>query len=181
MRAMRWLELHAWWGLLATAVLMSVFGLTDVMSGAAADPAIPLGLTGMTLEELQAEGPTAYRLFDLYTRVNGISLTLIGLLFAAVLLFAFRQDRRWAWWTMWMLPIWERGPVFYLVVGVQPDEPPPPPMISGPILAVFCASILLVSAPVSSGAQSDSCRARARFATERLEMRSSAVMVQTTS
>ena len=59
MRAMRWLELHAWWGLLATAVLMSVFGLTDVASGAAADPAIPLGLTGMTLEELQAEGPTA--------------------------------------------------------------------------------------------------------------------------
>ena len=148
MRAMRWLELHAWWGLLATAVLMSVFGLTDVASGAAADPAIPLGLTGMTLEELQAEGPTAYRLSDLYTRVNGISLILIGLLFAAVLVFAFRQNRRWAWWTMWLLPVWAASIlVFYLVVGVQPDEPPPPPMISGPILAVFCAAILLVSAP----------------------------------
>ena len=36
-------------------------------SGAAADPAIPLGLTGMTLDELQAEGrpPIGY---STYTR-----------------------------------------------------------------------------------------------------------------
>ncbi len=145
---MRWLELHAWWGLLATAVLITVFGVTDVMSGAEADRAIPLGLTGMTIEELEAEGPTAYRLFDVFTRVNGMGLVLIGLLFAAVLLFAFRQNQRWAWWTMWLLPVWAASIlVFYLVVGVQPDQPPPPPMVSGPILAVFCAAILLVSAP----------------------------------
>lgn len=145
---MRWLELHAWWGLLATASLIAVFGLTDVVSGSAADPAIPRGLTGMTLEALEAEGSTAYRLFDIYTRVNGIGLVLIGLLFTAVLLFAFRQNERWAWWTMWLLPVWAASIlVFYLVVGVQPDQPPPPPMVSGPILAVFCAAILLVSAP----------------------------------
>ena len=127
---MRWLELHAWWGLLATALLIAVFGVTDVVSGAAADRAIPLGLTGMTIEELEAEGPTAYRLFD--TQVNGIGLALIGLLFAAVLLFGFRQNLRWAWWTMWLLPAWAVSIlVFYLVVGVQPDQAPPPPMVSG--------------------------------------------------
>jgi hypothetical protein len=37
--------------------------------------------------------------------------------------------------------------VSYLIAGVQPDQPPPPPMISGPILAVLAAAILLVSAP----------------------------------
>ena len=77
-----------------------------------------------------------------------MGLVLIGLLFTAVLLFAFRQNQRWAWWTMWLLPVWAASIlVFYLVVGVQPDQPPPPPMVSGPILAVFCAAILLVSAP----------------------------------
>ena len=49
---------------------------------------------------------------------------------------------------MWLLPIWAGSIlVFYLVVGVEPDQPPPPLMISGPILAVLCAAILLVSAP----------------------------------
>ena len=153
---MRWLQDHAWWGLLATAVLLAVFGVTDVLSGAAADRAIPLGLTGMTLDELEAEGPTVFGLYDLYTRVNGIALVLIGLLMSAILVFAFRRNERWAWWTMWLLPIWAGSIlVFYLVVGVEPDQPPPPPMISGPIFAVLCAAILLVSAPRFFGTRED--------------------------
>jgi hypothetical protein len=145
---MQWLELNAWWGLFATAVIIVVFGITDVFSGAAADPAIPLGLTGMTLDELEAESPTVFMLYDTYTRVNGVGGVLIGLLFSSVLWFGFRRNQRWAWWTMWLLPIWALGILaFYLVIGVQPDQPPPPPMISGPIIGVLCAAILLVSAP----------------------------------
>ena len=145
---MRWLELNAWWGLFATAIIIVLFGITDVVSGAAADPAIPLGLTGMTLDELEAESPTVFMLYDTYTRVNGVGGVLIGLLFSSVLWFGFRGNQRWAWWTMWLLPIWALCIlVFYLVIGVQPDQPLPPPMISGPILAVLCVAILLVSAP----------------------------------
>ena len=87
---MRWLERHAWWGLLLMTVTMVGFGVGDVLQGAAADRGIPLGLTGLTLEELQAEGPASYRLFDFFTRVNGYSLLLAGLLGTAILLFAFR-------------------------------------------------------------------------------------------
>ena len=36
---------------------------------------------------------------------------------------------------------------FYLVAGTHADQPPPPPMISGPILAAITAGIQLVSAP----------------------------------
>ena len=135
-------------GLLATAVIVVLFGITDVLNGAAADPAIPMGLTGLTLDELEAESPTVFMLYDTYTRVNGVGGVLIGLLFSSVLWFGFRRNQRWAWWTMWLLPIWALGILaFYLVIGVQPDQPPPPPMISGPIVAVLCAAILLVSAP----------------------------------
>jgi hypothetical protein len=145
---MQWLELNAWWGLFATAVIIVVFGITDVFSGAAADPAIPLGLTGMTVDELEAESPTVFILYDTYTRANGVGGVLIGLLFSSVLWFGFRRNQRWAWWTMWLLPIWALGILaFYLVIGVQPDQPPPPPMISGPIIGALCAAILLVSAP----------------------------------
>ncbi len=145
---MRWLERHAWWGLLVVTLTLVGFGVTDVLVGPAADRAIPLGLTGMTLEELQAEGPAAYRLFDFFTRANGYSLLMVGLFGTAVLVFAFRRDQRWAWWTMWLLPLWAGGvAVFYLIAGVESDQPPPPPMVSGPFVAVLTAAILLVSAP----------------------------------
>ena len=145
---MRWLERHAWWGLMAIAVLYIVFGVTDLIIGPNADVGIPLGLTGMTPAELEAEGPSAYRMFDFMTRTNGWSLVMIGWLMVAVLWFGFRRNERWAWWTMWFIPIWTAGiGVFYLVAGVDPAQPPPPPMISGPIVAAFSAAILLVSAP----------------------------------
>lgn len=145
---MRWLERHAWWGLLFMTVTLVLFGVTDVLVGPAADRAIPLGLTGMTLEELQAEGPASYRLFDFFTRANGYSLLMLGLFGTAILLFAFRRNQRWAWWSMWLLPLWAAGGVaFYLVAGVESDQPPPPPMVSGPFFAVLTAAILLVSAP----------------------------------
>jgi hypothetical protein len=148
MRTMRWLERHAWWGLLLIALLFVSFGVTDIIVGPAADVGIPLGLTGMTLEELEADGPAGYRLFDFFTRANGSSLVLSGLFATAILLFGFRRSERWAWWTMWLLPVWAAGTlVFYLVAGVDPAQPPPPPMVSGPIIAAIAAAILLVSAP----------------------------------
>lgn len=145
---MGWLVRHAWWGLLFMTLVLVAFGVTDMIVGPAADPGIPLGLTGQTLAELEAGSADAYRMFDFFTRANGFSLLMVGLLGTAILLFAFRRDRRWAWWTMWLLPIWAAGvAVFYVVAGVEPDQPPPPPMVSGPIFAVLSAAILIVSLP----------------------------------
>jgi hypothetical protein len=144
----RWLERHAWWGLVVIALIFVIFGVTDVVVGPAADTGIPLGLTGMSLEQLQAEGPNGYRLFDFFTRANGASLALAGLLMTAILLFAFRRNERWAWWAAWLMPIWMMGTLaFYLVAGTRPDQPPPPPMISAPVIGIIWAAILAVSAP----------------------------------
>ena len=143
---MRWLERHAWWGLLLIAATLVIFGITDILSGAAADPAIARSLTGMTLSEIEAEGPAAYRLFDFMTRVNGWSLVLAGSLATAVLVFSFRKGSRWAWGVMWLLPIWAIGvPVFYLVAGLEEGQPLPPPMISGPIVALLAVAVLIVT------------------------------------
>jgi len=138
---------QVWWGLAFMAVVVVLFGATDVLVGAPADVAIPMSLTGLTLAELESESAAAYRLFDFFTRVNGFSLVVLGLLAAAVIVFAYRRHRRWAWWTMWVLPGWAAGAaLFYVVAGLAPGQPPPPPMLSGPIFAVLSAVILLVSA-----------------------------------
>ena len=152
---MNWLQRNAWWGLVAVAAVFVLFGVVDVASGAEADPAIPLGLTGLTLAELRAESAIGVELFDFMTRVNGWSLILLGGLLAVILLVPFRRGERWAWWTVWSIPAWSIGvALFYIVAGVQPDQPPPPPMVSGPIVAVLSAAILLLSAPRFFGRRS---------------------------
>ena len=145
---MRWLERHAWWGLLFMTITIVIFGVTDVIAGVTADPGIPQGLTGLTPAELQVESAPAYRLLDFFSRTQGNTLVHIGVIDTAVLLFAFRRDLIWAWWAMWVLPAWAVvGFVSYLVAGVAPGQAPPPPMLSGPVFAVLAAAILLVSAP----------------------------------
>jgi hypothetical protein len=143
-----WLERHAWWGLMLISALLVAFGITDVIVGAAADPAIAVGLTGRTLDELRTESADAYRLFDFMTRANGGSLVLAGLGFSAILAFAFRHGRRWAWWVLWLMPLWGFAVALgYVVAGIQPERAPPPPLISGPIIAVVAAAILAATAP----------------------------------
>ena len=148
MPLMPWLQRNSWWGLVAIAAMLLLFGVLDVSAGVEADPAIPLGLSGLTLDELRAESAIGLYLFDFMTRTNGWSLVLLGGLLMVILLVPFRRGERWAWWTMWAIPVWAAGvAVLYVVAGVQPDVPPPPPMISGPILAVLAAAILALNAP----------------------------------
>jgi hypothetical protein len=145
---MAWLERHAWWGLLLMAATLIAFGVSDMFVGAPADPGIALGLSGMTLAELEAESAAAYRLFDIFTRFNGWTMVGFGVSMSAVLVFGFRRGKRWAWWASWALPAWAAGVfVFYIVAGTDASQPPPPPMVSGPILAIVAGAILAVTAP----------------------------------
>ena len=137
----------AWWGLLAIAVLLVLFGVGDMVNGVEADPGIPIGVTGLTPAELRAEGPQAYRMYDLTVRSQGSSLVVVGGLMIAILLFAFRRGQRWAWWTMWLLPAWAIVvSMGGLAVGIAPGQPPPPPVISGFALGIISGVILLASA-----------------------------------
>jgi hypothetical protein len=149
-----WLQRHAWWLLLTMTVLLAVIGVWPVILGIKEDASVPLGITGMTASQLEASSVQGYRLLDFEVRSGGVALIVIGTLLGAVVLGAFRQGLPWAWWVMWVLPVWAAS-VFVLIlsIGVAPGQAPPTPMISGPIFAVLSAALLLVSAPRFFGHQ----------------------------
>jgi hypothetical protein len=138
------LRRRAWWILVAVSVLIGLFGISDALLGATADPAIARGLTGQTLAELEGESAAAYRMYDFTSRTQGTGLAVIGVLATAILLRPYRSGRRWAWSVMWAIPIWAFTiPVLYLLFGVDPSQPPPPPVVSGPVLGSLTAAVLL--------------------------------------
>ena len=135
---------RAWWFLVFVAVVLVVFGIVDMVSGAQADPGISLAIAGASPDEVRSVDPLGYRLFDFATRGLGLALVVLGLLFGAVLLGPYRRGRPWAWAAAWLLPAWAIAvPLLYLAFGTTPGQPPAPPMVSGPIIAIVAAAVLL--------------------------------------
>jgi len=142
------LQRNAWWGLLVMAVAFVIFGLGDILLGVRNDEGVQLGVVGMTSDQLEAESPVVYRMWDLTMRTVGIVGTELGILLGTITLFAYRRWQRWAWWTMWTLPaIGIAGWAMFAQVGIAPGQAPPPPAISGVIFAALATGIQLVSAP----------------------------------
>ena len=136
---------RAWWALGAIAVTLVVFGVTDVATGAKADPGISLAVVGKDPAALEAAQPDAYRMFDFLARSQGFALGMFGLLVLAVAAIPYRAGQPWAWRVLWLLPAWAIVvPFLYLSFGTAPRQPPAPPMISGPVVAVVAAGALLV-------------------------------------
>lgn len=132
--------------MLVPVVIVILFGIGDTILGADADPAIVEGLTGLTLEEIENASPEAVKVIDLQARSIGYLLIYMGLALAAVLLFGFRRWLRWAWLTMWVLPLWAISASASMFLVDRPEGARlPPPMISGLIFFAYAAFWLAVS------------------------------------
>ncbi len=136
----------AWRWLLAPVLVVVLFGIGDVVLGSAADPAIVEGLTGITFEEIEAVSPEAATVIDLQARSIGYLLIWMGSALTAVLLFGFRRWHRWAWFVMWIMPIWAITTSVTMFLIDRPETAPiPPPMVSGVVFFAYAVFWLAVS------------------------------------
>ena len=85
---------RAWWVIGAIAVVLVVFGATDVALGAKADPGISLAVAGKDPTALEAAQPDAYRMFDFMTRSQGLVLGIFGFLVLAIAAVPYRAGQR---------------------------------------------------------------------------------------
>ena len=146
---MAWLQQHAWWWFALLAGTTFVVGVTELASGG---PIVTIdnvqALTGMTSVELAAKSSEAYQLIEFNVRVEGLHLILIGALIGAIVVYGFRQDRRWAWWTQWSFPIYTVSLlVLNLIVKTAPGQAPAAQAFTSAIVGMLSAGILLFSAP----------------------------------
>ena len=136
---MLWLQRNAWWGLFAIAALASVRGLGDLATGVTWQAE---EVTGSTSAEIAAQSSAGFKLIDFVVRTEGLYLVALGVLLCAVLLFAYRLDRPWAWWAMWTLPVFViANSLLMLAFGAWG------PAITGTVVGLAAALILLVGAP----------------------------------
>ena len=135
----RGVRCNAWWGLLAIAASAAVSGLIDLATGVTWQA---VDVTGSTRAEIAAQSSAGSELSDFVVRAHGLGLIALGVVLCAVLLFAYRQDRPWAWWAMWTLPVFViANSALMRAFGAWG------PAITGTEVGVVAALILLVGAP----------------------------------
>jgi uncharacterized membrane protein len=54
---------------------------------------------------LEATSPNAAAMIDFMVRLGGLLWLFVGLFSMAIVLTGFRRGERWAWYTMWLLPL----------------------------------------------------------------------------
>jgi hypothetical protein len=101
-------EKYAWIIISAIGVLTLVGGAPHAL-GVNTDPATVESIVGMALSELKASNPRFFNLYDLYFRGGGLSDMGFGFLITVISSTAYRRGERWAWYTLWSVPVFFLG------------------------------------------------------------------------
>lgn len=147
---MRFFDRYAWVVFAVLGVIVVLFGAGDINSGGTSlqsgEAVLFSSMTGTTWDELRVANPGAAKLIDYLWRAEGAALVLVGLLTVAISLTALRRGERWAWYAMWVFPLWVA--LVYLVFWIaQPDlhSGIPIPLISGAVFLVITVATLALS------------------------------------
>lgn len=144
------MERYAWTAFLALGVILVLFGVGDVLTGGSTygqgESAAMQAISGMTWSQLEAISPGGAALIDHGVREGGFDEILLGLFGAALALTAVRRGERWAWYLMWLWPLWIVGHVLILWSEIRyKTGSPPAPFVSGSVFLIFSLAALALS------------------------------------
>jgi hypothetical protein len=142
-------ERHAWKVLLFFSIFTALIGLPDLLSGSSfyqqGDVRLLQGITGMTWDQLVATSPNAVAMIDFKVRMGGLEYLFLGLFMMAIILNGFRRGERWAWYTMWLFPIFMAlHSLVILNAFKHPEAGTPEPLGSGLFMFVLTALTLVL-------------------------------------
>ena len=103
-----WFERNGWTIFSGISLIISVFGLGDVIGGgstfASGEKVLFHRMSGTTWDALQAAQPGAAHMIDYQARAGGAGLMLLGVFSLAICVTALRRGEGWAWYAMCVWP-----------------------------------------------------------------------------
>jgi hypothetical protein len=149
-RSETFLERRSWILLLVVILLLSLNGLSDITMGGSelqtGETVFMHSITGISWNELRAQSPRVANLIDVLLRMAGAAEIMLALLSMAICLTGFRRGERWAWFALWIIPLWFGVTDFFiLTVEKLPGSGTAVPVIPAFTLALICIATLGLS------------------------------------
>jgi hypothetical protein len=143
-------ERHSWKVLSGLFLVIGIFGVGDMLHGAAdlqsGETVLMHSVTRTSWNELLATSPNVANLIDLKFRTEGTSYAAIAFLTLIICLGGFRRGERWAWYALWVFPMWMALTVYFFIrVDKDPSYGTPVPIISGTFFSVVSALMIGLS------------------------------------
>jgi hypothetical protein len=143
-------ERHSWKVLLFFGLFTTFIGLPDLLAGSlyyeGAGASLLQGISGMTWEQLEATSPNATPVIDFKVRMGGVQYIFLGLFSMAIALTGFRRGERWAWYTMWLFPLFFASHSLVTLSAIKnPEAGIPMSLVSGSAVLVITALTLALS------------------------------------
>jgi len=140
------IQRNAWIVFIVVAAIFVLFGIGDVIRGMDADPAIAESIAGVSWEAIQSSSPAIASLIDLMVRSQGFTIAILSILSIAITVYAFRLGQRWAWYALWIWPIWNAAIfLLFFTADRQSEFAAPPPMLSAPVFFGITLLALVLS------------------------------------
>ena len=147
---MGFFDRYAWVAFTALSAVVIVFGISDLQMGGETyregEAVLFRSLTDMTWAELLSSDVGASHMIDQQVRSGGAALLVAGLFSLAICLTGLRRGERWAWYAMWIWPLWI-GLTYVVTWITQPNLSVgiPVPLISGAVILVISVATLTLS------------------------------------
>ena len=136
----------AWIALLAVEGIFLLFGIGDVILGTDADPAIVESIADQSWINIERSYPLLANVINLYVRSQGFTITMLSIISILITVNAFRRGEKWAWFALWVWPVWMASIFFqFNIADRHPDFAAPPPMLSAPVFFGITLLALVLS------------------------------------
>jgi hypothetical protein len=143
-------ERHAWKVFFIVSLFIALIGLPDLLAGGSfyqrGDMSLLRGISGMTWEQLKSTSPNAVDMIDFKVRMGGLEYLFLGFFSMAIVLTGFRRGEQWAWYTMWLFPIFMALHTLIIFNAFKhPEAGTPEPLGSGLFMFILTTLILVLS------------------------------------
>ncbi len=106
-------EQYAWVLPLVLGILGIVFGSIVAFSGEPPEQETFANIAGLTWQEAQTDIAGVAKYITITLQSEGQFIVGFGVLITAITVFPYRRGEQWAWYTLWLLP------VFYSILAVR--------------------------------------------------------------
>lgn len=110
----RFYEKYAWIIFLVIGILVLLGGIPH-MFGVNTDPALVESISGQTIEQLKSSSPMFFDLYNFYFSGGGLSDVGVAFFLIVISIFAYRTGQKWAWYSLWFVPLFFIGWVFLVL------------------------------------------------------------------
>jgi hypothetical protein len=110
----KYYEKCGWIIFVIIGVLLLTGGIPH-MFGNNTDPDLVKAISGQTIDELRNSDTLLFNLYDFYFRGGGLSDIGVAIFLIVISIFGFRTGQKWAWYSLWFVPLFFTGWLFLLL------------------------------------------------------------------